>query len=171
MNRILIALTTAVTAVGLGLIAPVEYTQAQQGTTAEKQSWFHLSEVVAQPEGCNASAGAKGLITFSTANGRARAHYMALPAKNASRSKSAKLSAGEAALTEPIALLSAFIVRADGSPDPAFGSRPRDMVILTTGDGRVILAFSDFSADFEAGTYAYPARISGPVSRLTDAQR
>ena len=77
-----------------------------------------------------------------------------------------KPSAADAAETKPLALLSAYVVRPDGKPDPRFGSRPQDIVILTSGDGRVIVTFSDFSADPEAGTYPYPAKVGWPGSPL-----
>jgi len=171
MKRIHIALITAATALGLGALPSLAL--AQQAATPGKQqagtTWFHLSEVVAQPDGCKAAVGksnASGLITFSTANGLSRAQYVALPAKDASPSKNATPSADQAAVTEPLALLSAYLVRPDGTPDPAFGSRPRDMVILTTSDGRVIVTFTDFLADTEAYTYPYPATVSAPVPSL-----
>jgi hypothetical protein len=176
MKHVHIALTTAVTALGLGLFPCL--TLAQQAATPGKQqagtTWFHLQEVIARADGCQADIGVsngKCLITFSAANGLSRAQYVALPAKDASPSKNTKPSAGEAALTQPLALLSAYVVRADGSPDPAYGSQPKDIVVLTTGDGRVIVTFTDFSADTEAGSYAYPGSISAPVSQITNAVR
>jgi hypothetical protein len=64
-------------------------------------------------------------------------------------------------LTEPLALLSAYVVLPNGSPDPAFGAGPRDMVILTTGDGRIVVTFTDFSADPQGHTYARPSILRG----------
>jgi hypothetical protein len=176
MNRILIPLTAAVTALGLGALASMAF--AQQETAAAKQqagsTWLYLSEFVARLEGCGSYVGdsnTKGLLTFTTANGLTRAQYLVLPAGNARHSKNAKPSAGDAAVTEPLALLSAYVVRPDGSPDPAYGSRPKDMVILTTGDGRVVVTFTDFAADSDAGSYPYPGKVDAPMSQLTDALR
>jgi len=163
-----IALATAVTALSLGVFQFGGDAAAQQGTTINgKQlatTWFHISEVVAQPNGCQASAvgsGSKGLITLATADGRSWASYLPLPASGTNGAK----QADEA---EPLALLSAYVVRPDGTPDPAYGAGPKDMVILTTGDGRVIVSFTDFNADPEAYTYAYPARVKIPGSKLTN---
>jgi hypothetical protein len=176
MNRTLIPLTAAVTALSLGALASVAL--AQQEPAAAKQragsSWLQLSEFVARLEGCGSYVGdpnAKGLLTFTTANGLSRMQYLTLPAENLRHSKSAELSAGQAAVTEPLALLSAYVVRPDGSTDPVYGSQPKDMVILTTGDGRVIVTFTDFAADSEAGTYLYPGKVDAPMSQLTDALR
>jgi hypothetical protein len=175
MNRIHMALMAAVAAVSLGIFPSGNGALAQQATEASKQqvatTWFHLSEIVPQPDGCKSSVGdsnGKGLITFSTANGLTRAHYLALPAKSVSQSKDAKPSAARASATEPLALLSAYVVRMDGSPDPAFGSRPQDIVIMTTGDGRVIVTFSDFSTDPDGYNYPSPATVRLPKPRLTN---
>ena len=175
MSRIHIALTAAMAALSLGIFPSVDDALAQQGTTASKQqvakTWFQLSEIVPRPDGCKSSVSdpnGKGIITFSTANGLTRAHYLALPAKSVSQSKDNKSSAAQASVTEPLALLSAYVVRPDGSPEPAFGSRPQDIVIMTTGDGRVIVTFSNFSADPDGYSYPYPATVRPPMSRFSN---
>jgi hypothetical protein len=166
MNRKIITLSAAVTVLCLGAFQTGGGALAQDAAKVSKQqttsTWFYLMEAVAQPDGCKVSAAGSstgGLITVATADRRSWAHYVPLPAK---RGAKAAIDADEA---EPLALLSAYVVRPDGTPDPAYGSRPKDIVILTTGDGRVIVTFSDFNADAEGYTYPYPATVRAPSAR------
>ena len=169
MNRTV--LTAVVSALCMGAFLSAGNALAQQATDAPQQyarhTWLHLSEIVA-PESCRdplAGSDRSGLITFTTADGRSHMRCTEMPADPMDQN-GLKPSAATAAETRPLALLSAYVVRPDGKPDPRSGLQPQDIVILTSGDGRVIVTFSDFSADVEAGSYPYPARVgsrSSPV--------
>ncbi|MCL4799259.1 MAG: hypothetical protein KJ025_06705 [Burkholderiales bacterium] len=89
-------------------------------------------------------------------------HCLGLPADSVDQSGFKQPTAG-ATETKPRALLSAYVVRPDGTPHPGFGPQPQDIVILTTGDGRVVVTFSDLSADAETGSYPYPIRVGAPA--------
>jgi len=163
MNRIHIVLTAAMAALGASLLSLPAMAEQATAKLRAANTWLHLSEVVARPDGCKTAVAGRGILTFGTANGLRRAAYLALPTETVGQHRS---SLADGSLTEPLALLSAYIVRPDGSPDPAFGAQPRDIVILTTGDGRVIVTFTDFSADPDAGTYLYPGSVAAPVSQM-----
>jgi hypothetical protein len=170
MNRFV--LTAVVTALCTGASLSARNALAQQVTETPqrhaKHTWLHLSEVIARPESCRdplPSSGGKGLITFTTADGRSHVRCLELPAGSVDQNGFKQSTAG-ATETKPLALLSAYVAGPDGKPDPRFGPQPQDIVILTSGDGRVIVTFSDFSADTEAGSYPYPARVGWPGSPL-----
>ena len=170
MNRIV--LTAVASALCMSGFLPTGDALAQRSTGAPQQhakhTWLHLSEIVARPESCRdplAGSDRTGLITFTTADGRSHLHCTKLPA-DAVDQNDFNPSAASASETKPLALLSAYVVRPDGKPDPRFGAQPQDIVVLTSGDGRVIVTFSDFSADTDAGSYPFPARVGWPRSPL-----
>jgi len=169
MNRIV--LKAVVSTMCMGALLSAGDVLAQQAGDAPQQhakhTWLHLSEL-ARPQNCGdplAGSRGAGLITFTTADGRTHMRCTELLADSVDQN-GFKPSTASATETKPLALLSAYVVRSDGKPDPRFGSQPQDIVILTSGDGRVIVTFSDFSADTEAGTYPYPATVSWPGSTL-----
>lgn len=170
MNRIV--LTVVVSTLCMGALLSAGTALAQQAVSAPQQrakhTWLHISEIVARPQNCGdplAGSDGRELVTITTADGRSHVRCTELTA-DAVDENGFKPSAASADDTKPLALLSAYVVRQDGTPDPRFGPQPQDIVILTSGDGRVIITFSDFSADIDGGSYPYPARVGWRGSPL-----
>ena len=154
MKRLSMFTPAALAMLGLGIALSVGDALGEEpkrsAQAAPAKTWLSFSGYVGRPEGCAAATPASasdGVWWFASANGRTSARFIGL----------ASMRAVEV-IPEVSAYLSADVVRADGSRDPAFGHGPRDMVIEAGGDGRITLRFVDFaSPKFNGGFESVPA--------------
>lgn len=142
MNPAPMLTLTTLAIIAAGVALPIGIAVGQGHNSIAKASpartWITIAGHAARPEGCagNTAPYSAGVWSLTSANGRSVARYVDLPPR---------ASTAEESFPEVSAYLTAAIVRADGSDDPAFGSMPRNMIIATGGDGRVTVRFVDFA--------------------------
>lgn len=100
-------------------------------------TWISIAGHATRPKECAGSAAASqspGIWSLTFANGQPVARFIEIEPVLAMES-----------LPELSVYLTADVVLADGRIDPAFGAKPRDMIIAANDEGRVTVRFVDFT--------------------------
>jgi len=166
MKRLSMLTLTALSMLCLGIALPTGDALSKEVNPITKampaKTWLSISGYVGLPEGCVArelASNSKGVWSLTSVADRSIARFTELPPTDIM---------GEEQPTEVSAYLTADIVRADGSRDLAYGSGPRDIIIITDADGRVTVRFVDFSSpEFNFGDEAYsayPPEVNGGLA-------
>jgi hypothetical protein len=132
-------MSLAVLSIGVALPIGIAASQPQNSParTSLAKTWISIAGHATRPKECGGSAAASqshGIWSLTFADGRPVARFVELEARWATES-----------LPELSVYLSADVILADGRIDPAFGKKPRDMIIAANDEGRVTVRFVDFT--------------------------
>jgi hypothetical protein len=135
----IVLMSLAVLSIGVALPIGKAASQPQNSParTSLAKTWLSIAGHAVRPKECANSATASqspGIWSLTFANGQPVARFIDLEAMWAKKS-----------LPELSVYLTADVVLADGRIDPAFGAKPRDMIIATNNEGRVTVRFVDFN--------------------------
>jgi hypothetical protein len=132
-------MSLAVLSIGVALPIAKAASQSQNSParTSLAKTWISIAGHAARPKECASSADASqspGIWSLTFANGQPVARFIEIEPVSAMDS-----------LSELSVYLTADVVLADGRIDPAFGAKPRDMIIAANDEGRVTVRFVDFT--------------------------